>query len=234
MANRRKFLGANWKMNSPPAGSFDSGSPYHASGDTEIVVFPTFLDLAECLKATLVTGGQCGRPQEAGAFTGDVSMKHLKTLGVTHVLCGHSERRAHHGETDEYVGEQVSAALAAGLIPILCIGETADQREMDQIEEILAQQMRAVLESPKMIIAYEPVWAIGTGVTPTSAEAEKTHAFIRRSLKNKDIRIIYGGSVSADNAAGFFAETDIDGGLIGGASLKPKEFASIVAAARGI
>ncbi len=226
------FLGANWKMNPPPKDWDAETSPYKKEKNVTVVVFPTHLDLVECVGKKIAVGAQCGRAESNGAFTGDVSMEQLKTIGCTHVLCGHSERRQHHGETSEQVCLQVSSAANAGLIPILCIGETADQREMDETEEVLTEQLLPLKTAEGMLIAYEPMWAIGTGKTPTPAEAEKTHAFIRSILRDKKIPILYGGSLTAANAEEFFAQKNIDGGLIGGSSLKPNEFKGIVEAAK--
>ncbi len=159
-------------------------------------------------------------------------MTMLKEFGCSYVLCGHSERRQHHEESDESVLKQVVAAADAGLIPVLCIGETADQREMNETNEVLARQLKGLRESPEMLIAYEPVWAIGSGKTPSPEEANAAHTFIRSLLKNKMIRILYGGSVTAKNAAGFFAQPEIDGALVGGASLKLDEFRGIVESAK--
>ncbi len=226
------FLGANWKMNPPPKDWDDASSPYHSTSTVEIVVFPTHLDLSACMRTSVKIGAQCGRTETSGAFTGDVSMQQLKSIGCTHVLCGHSERRQHHGETSEQACAQVSAAAEAGLIPVLCIGETADQREMDETEDVLTEQLLPLKTVKDMLIAYEPIWAIGTGKTPTSAEAEKTHAFIRSILKDQTIPILYGGSLTTANAAEFFAEKNVNGGLVGGSSLKPNDFKGIVEAAQ--
>jgi len=161
----------------------------------------------------------------------------LKTLGCTHVLCGHSERRRYHGETDDMIAAQVSAALALGIIPVLCIGENADEQKLKTTEHVLKHQLSSVIGSQSsqltaqsFLIAYEPVWAIGTGTTPTPKDVQTVHAFIRSLLPNPKTRIIYGGSVTGQNAAEFFRQPDIDGVLVGGASLKPQEFAAIVAA----
>ena len=185
-----------------------------------------------CTQKKLSVGAQYGRPETAGAFTGDIAMQEIRAVGCTHVLCGHSERRQHHEESDEMISKQVISALQCGLTPLLCIGENADQREMGETKEVLAQQLLAVSNVEGMIVAYEPVWAIGTGKTPTAPEANETHAFIRSLLKDKNTRILYGGSMNSANAAEFLAQPEIDGGLIGGASLKPEEFRKIVDVAR--
>lgn len=235
---KRFFIGANWKMNAAPAGAFDAGSPYQKNKACDVVVFPAASDLKECVKAGLITGGQAARAEEKGAFTGDISMAMLKAAGATHVLCGHSERRKHHGETDLMIAAQVQAALAAGLTAVLCIGETAEEQAAGETNDVLRNQLSIItvqasnLKPQNFVVAYEPVWAIGTGKTPTPADAENIHAFIRSLLPDQSIRIIYGGSVTGDNAKSFFDQKNIDGALVGGASLKKEEFAKIVGAAR--
>lgn len=196
------------------------------------MVFPAALHIQQCLSAGLQAGGQYGCATDSGARTGDVSMAMLAAAGCKYVLCGHSERREQHHESNAAVAQQVAAALRCGITPVLCVGETADQREMGQTEEVVAAQLQAVELDQRIIVAYEPVWAIGTGNTATPAQAQAMHAFIRTLLpKPKDMRILYGGSLNAKNATELLKQPDIDGGLIGGASLKPAEFESIVAAA---
>lgn len=234
--SKQYFIGANWKMNPPPKGSLGEGSPYFSTGEPQIVVFPTFIDLRNCIHSgQLIVGAQCGRAESNGAFTGDIGISLLKEFGCSYVLCGHSERRQHHGETDDMVAAQVSAALECDLIPVLCIGETAEQHERKETEETLKRQLSGIaamkgLTSENLMVAYEPVWAIGTGKTPSPTEANAVHAFIK-SLLPKGVRVIYGGSVNGKNAASFFSQPNIDGALVGGASLKPEEFAAIVKAA---
>ncbi len=232
MPKKKLFIGANWKMNQAPLLWDASDSPYRSNGNPDVVVFPSSLDLHSCIQEKFAVGGQYGRPEAAGAFTGDIAMKELRKVGCTHVLCGHSERRRHHEESDAFVAKQVESALQCGLTPVLCIGENADQREMDETKEVLAEQLLRCVAMKDMIVAYEPVWAIGTGRTPTQKEVDETHKFIRSLLKDKSTRIIYGGSVTGENAAGFFAEEEIDGALVGGASLKLEEFRKIVTAAK--
>lgn len=226
-------------MHEPPAGWSDGDSPYRRTDAAEVMVFPSVIDIAACVDAGLTTGAQCGHPQTEGAFTGDICMKMLAGHGCRYVLCGHSERRQHHHESDEFIAEQVAAAINVGMIPILCIGETADERELGQAEEVVKRQLHAVLHHSEFfmlnsafVIAYEPVWAIGSGKNATAAEAQEMHAFIRSLLPadiRGDLRIIYGGSVKDDNAAELIAQPDIDGFLVGGASLVPEEFRAIVA-----
>ncbi len=223
----RKFLvAANWKMNPAPTGFDAVDSPYRGESAVDVVVFPSFIDLQRCVGAKLITGGQCGRPEQSGAFTGDVSITQLKAMGCRYVLCGHSERRQHHGETDEFVREQAIAALEAGLHPIICVGETEEERKKGKQNDVVKRQMN---DLPAGIsIAYEPVWAIGTGKTATPKDAQVMHAFIRSLLSEKETRILYGGSMNGKNCEELLGCPDIDGGLVGGASLKPEEFKRIV------
>ncbi|MBI3336272.1 triose-phosphate isomerase [Candidatus Peregrinibacteria bacterium] len=234
--SRRLLIAANWKMNPPPQGALQSGSPYFSSGDPEVVVFPTFIDLQNCIRSgQLIVGAQCGRPEQNGAFTGDVSIKLLKEFGCSYVLCGHSERRENHGETDEYVAEQVAAALEVGLHPIVCIGETWDDRKKKKEKSKVKYQLSVLPLESDVTIAYEPVWAISGGdpdkPAATAEDAQQMHSFIR-SLLPKDrqgpTRILYGGSMKPENARELLSQEDIDGGLIGGASLDPKKFGEIV------
>lgn len=231
------FIGANWKMHSPPTGALEKDSPYCSRGGVQVVVFPSFVDLENCIRTgELVVGAQCGRAEPDGAFTGDVSMNMLSAVGCTHVLCGHSERRLHHGEKNADIAAQVQSAMDSGLLPVVCIGETEAERLAGQTEAALRANIEIVLQGIKpdaeIIVAYEPVWAIGTGKTPTPEEVQTTHAFIRPLLPNPKTRIIYGGSVTGQNAAEFFRQPDIDGVLVGGASLRTEEFAAIVAATK--
>ncbi|HVW66606.1 MAG TPA: triose-phosphate isomerase [Candidatus Peribacteraceae bacterium] len=228
--NRTPLIAANWKMNAPPQGWDSDESPYRKQDGVEIVVFPTFLDIRTCVEKFLVVGAQCGRPEPTGTYTGDISMELLAQHGCTYVLCGHSERRSHHQESDAFVALQVKAAMDAGLQPILCIGESADERELKQQFDVVKRQLEAMSILPS-IIAYEPVWAIGTGSCPAESDVQEMHANIRSLLpedKKEGTRILYGGSVKPDNAAGFLKEPDVDGLLVGGASLDPKEFRQIV------
>lgn len=224
---RKHLIAANWKMNSPPQGWDAENSPYKPREDVDVVIFPTFIDMRTCLEKFLVVGGQYGRNEPQGAFTGDVSMKILAEHGCTYVLCGHSERRKYHGETDEIVAAQVAAATEAGLHPIVCVGESLEEREAGREQEVVERQVRAAGKTS--IIAYEPVWAIGTGKTATSAQAQDMHAFIRGLVPDSEkTRILYGGSANDQNAAELLAQPDIDGLLVGGASLKPEVFAKLV------
>lgn len=230
MHTRTPIVAANWKMNPPPAGWNAPDSPFHALTGCDVIVFPSALDIAACVKALSNVGAQGGRPEASGAFTGDLSMTMIAAVGCTHVLCGHSERRMHHAENDEFIGAQMKAAIEAGLTPIVCVGETADERETGEHESTVRRQIESLGDAPS-IIAYEPVWAIGTGKTATPADAQAMHAFIRSLLptdREESVRILYGGSVKPDNAQELIAQPDIDGFLVGGASLKMDSFAAIV------
>lgn len=237
MKQRPLLIAANWKMNPPPEAAFEAGSPYRAVAGVDVIVFPTFVDLRECIAAGIVTGAQYGHPDATGAYTGDISMSMLKALGCSHVLCGHSERRQHHGESDEDVARQTKSALALGMHPIVCIGETAKERDAGAAEKIVGRQLSALPLDAKITLAYEPVWAIGTGNTATPALAQEMHAFLRSLLPSKcreTMRILYGGSMKPENAEELLGQPDIDGGLIGGASLNPKGFGAIIQTAASL
>lgn len=243
---RTPIVAANWKMNPPPQGWNDNGSPYRPHSGIDVVVFPSLLDLAACIEAGLATGAQTARPEENGAYTGDVSMTMVAGIGCNYVLCGHSERRINHGETDEDTAAQAQAAITAGLTPIICVGETAQEREAGQEQDVIRRQLDLILplcsrpaaRSPQPVIAYEPIWAIGTNNTATPENAQEMHAFIRslleaQSPKPEAVRILYGGSVKPENAPSLIEQTDIDGFLVGAASLDPAAFGTIVSAATG-
>lgn len=222
-----------------------------ASNNVEVAVCPTSLHLAEVgrqLKtnaglARIALGAQNVSDAESGAFTGEVAAAMLAEVGVEMVLVGHSERRELFGESDEFVAAKAAAVLAAGMTPIVCIGETLAQRQADETELVVLRQLNAVAQKigvaglARSIVAYEPVWAIGTGETATPQQAQDVHAALRGRLGQLDeslaetTAILYGGSVKAENAAELFAQPDIDGGLIGGASLKAEEFNAICASA---
>ena len=200
--------------------------------------------VAEKLAGSAVAwGGQNLSVHKSGAYTGEISGPMLKDYGSTYVIVGHSERRTYYGETDALVAEKYGAAQAAGLIPILCVGETLQEREANQTEAVVARQMDAVLAKhgiasfKNAVIAYEPVWAIGTGKTATPQQAQDVHRFIRERIAAKDkvvadgVRILYGGSMKGSNAKELQSQPDIDGGLIGGASLQAEEFLMICRAA---
>jgi triosephosphate isomerase len=211
--------------------------------DLEVVVCPPFTALPAALEAArgsrIRVGAQDCHWEKEGAFTGEVSAPMLADLGVSHVIVGHSERRQYFGETDATVDRKIDAVLAHGLTCIGCLGETLQQREAGETLAVLERQLRRGfarhLGSPRLVIAYEPVWAIGTGKTATPAQAQEAHAFLRQLIEQMagaevatGIRILYGGSVKPDNIGSLMAQPDVDGGLVGGASLDPASFASIV------
>ncbi len=246
---RRKIVAGNWKMNKTPAEATVLVAALREALDglssVDVAICPPFTALpaaAEALRGSAIgLGAQNVHWEAAGAFTGEIAAPMLVELGVRYAIVGHSERRQFFGETDATVNRRARAALGAGLIPIVCVGETIQEREADQTRAVLERQVRAGLEGlsgddwDRLVIAYEPVWAIGTGRTASDAQAQDAHAFIRgllRSLAGPDaagrIRIQYGGSMKPGNAAGLLAQPDIDGGLIGGASLAADDFAAIV------
>jgi triosephosphate isomerase len=248
---RRKFVAGNWKLNGSlaSAGALSSELVRQLAGfsQADVVVCPAAPHLAAVsalLKGSVIgLGAQNASEHAAGAYTGESSVAMLAELGCGHALVGHSERRALYGETNVQVAAKFVAVAAGGLVPVLCVGETLAEREAGTTEAVIAGQLEAVLKSASIaqltssIIAYEPVWAIGTGKTATPEQAQQVHAFIREHLSRHDagigsgVRIVYGGSVNAANAAGLFACSDIDGGLVGGASLKADDFIAICNAA---
>jgi triosephosphate isomerase len=246
---RKKVMAANWKMYKTPEQAqefFRNFLPLVGSHDRdEIVVCPPFLDLPAALEAArgshVAIGAQNVHWKEEGAFTGETSAAQLLALGVTHVIIGHSERRQYFGETDDTVNLRLKTALEAGLTPICCVGEVLEERESGLTDDVLRRQcVRAfhaisAKKAAKMIVAYEPVWAIGTGKTATPEIAAEAHAVIRREATEifgeefaGKLRILYGGSVKPENAATLMSQEEIDGALVGGASLDPKSFAAIV------
>ena len=244
---RQPLVAANWKMHgSQQQCKTLVAAIQHslqAQKKVEVVLCPPFTLVpltAELLsKGEMRCGGQDLSMHEEGAYTGDISGAMLRDYGCRYVIVGHSERRRDHGENDAVVAMKFAAAHKAGLTPILCIGETLTDREAGQTEKVVARQLDAVLQKnsidlvAKSVIAYEPVWAIGTGRTATPAQAQEVHAFIRATLERLEVtaaqrcRIVYGGSVKANNAADLFKQRDIDGGLVGGASLDAAEFTAI-------
>ena len=246
---RKKLMAANWKMYKNPTQTRDFFRDFlpliaHHTRD-EIVVCPPYIDLHAAVEATkgsnVVIGGQDVYWKEEGAFTGEISPSMLLAAGCTHVIIGHSERRQYFGETDDTVNLKLKAALEAGLTPIVCVGEVLEEREAGLTEDVLRRQcLRAfhALSGKKagpLVIAYEPVWAIGTGKTATPQLAAEAHLLIRVEAakafgqeKADELRILYGGSVKPENAKTLMAEEEIDGALVGGASLDPKSFAAIV------
>lgn len=248
---RRAILAGNWKMYmlSGPAKELasDLAAKVGKVADRDIVLIPPFTALATVREAiagtTIALGAQNGYPKNEGAFTGEVSMAMLADAGCRYVVIGHSERRQFFGETNAGCKEKIVAAFAAGLTPIYCIGELLAEREAGHTFAVVKQQLEEGLAgldtalAPKLVLAYEPVWAIGTGKTATPEQAQAVHAFIRGRIATLDkgvaegLTIQYGGSVKAANAAELMIQPDIDGGLIGGASLIADEFAAICKAA---
>jgi triosephosphate isomerase len=251
--NRTPFVGGNWKMNgtrtelSQLITEIQAGAQHFSA--TQIAVFPSFVYLSEIASALhhsqIKLGAQNQCEYEQGAYTGEVSPIMLKEMGCSYVLLGHSERRHIYHETDQQIAEKFALATKHGLSPVLCVGETLAERETGKTQEVILMQLNVVLNQVgveafhQAIVAYEPVWAIGTGKTATPAQAQEIHAFLREHFAKESakiaagLRIIYGGSVKAGNAAEIFAQPDIDGGLIGGASLQAKEFMAICQAANG-
>jgi triosephosphate isomerase (TIM) len=248
---RLKLVAGNWKMYANRAQaqallqSISSGLP----AKIEVAVFPPFPYLAELVRdyasRGIHFGGQDCSEWTQGAYTGEVAAPMLKDIGCRYVLIGHSERRQYHAESNARVAAKFVQAQAAGLIPVLCIGETLAEREGGVTNQVVSAQLDTVLDSvgiaafANAVVAYEPVWAIGTGRTATAAQAQEVHTFIRGKLTNEDatignsLRIVYGGSVKPGNAAEIFSQADVDGGLIGGASLVAADFLAICAAALG-
>jgi triosephosphate isomerase (TIM) len=248
MPERTPYVAANWKMHKTVAEAADFVKallPRLTGTRSDVVICPSFTALSEVVESSrgsaIRVAAQNMHEQEAGAFTGEVSAPMLMELGVDAVVLGHSERREHFGETDEALARKVPAALAAGLEPILCVGESEAARDAGQTEGVLERQLDVDLAAldpqhlARVVIAYEPIWAIGTGRTATPEQAQTAISFIRDTLEMRGtaarVRILYGGSVKPDNAAELMAQEDIDGALVGGASLDPAEFAAIVRAA---
>ena len=237
---RRKLVAGNWKMNgllADRAFLTELSAALSQTPDADILLCPPatlILAMAQTKPEWLMLGGQDCAMTQSGAHTGDVSARMLADLGCSHVIVGHSERRADHGEDNAIVRAKAKAALEAGLTPILCVGETLEQRESGDAEAVVITQMRASLPecaADQIVIAYEPVWAIGTGRTASPEDAQAMHAALRAAWPGSDgdaLRILYGGSMNPANADALLSQSDIDGGLIGGASLKPEQFASII------
>ena len=249
---RRKFIAGNWKLNKTVAEGVilarelkEKLAQVHG---VDVAVCPPFTTLAavarELAGSNLAVGAQNVHWEASGAFTGETSAAMLKEIPVTYVLIGHSERRQYFGETDETVNKRLKTALNAGLLPIVCVGETLTEREGNRMQEVVSRQVKGAFsgitteEMTRTVIAYEPVWAIGTGRNATPEQAQEVHAFIRglvTALYGAEIaagvRIQYGGSVKADNARQILQQPDVDGALVGGASLKAGDFAAIIAGA---
>ena len=247
---RRQVIAANWKMHKTTAEAAAFCKDFKAHdlpGGPEVVICPPYTALRTVVESVSGTevrvAAQNMHEQDSGAFTGEISAPMLLELGVSGVILGHSERREHFGETDAALAKKVPAALAAGLLPILCVGETEDEREAGDTQRKLRHQVQtdlAGVEAARLadvVIAYEPIWAIGTGKTATTEQAQDAIAFVRALVRDRDkdiserVRILYGGSVKASNAAELLSMPDVDGALVGGASLDPVEFGAIVGAA---
>jgi triosephosphate isomerase len=248
---RRKLIAGNWKMNGSIAANaalltqIQSG---FTGPECDVAVCVPFPYLAQCQSlisnTALCLGAQDVSIYECGAYTGEVCAAMLLEFGCRYVIVGHSERRAYFGESDQLIAKKVAVALENGLVPIVCVGETREQHEAGQSAQVVLAQIDAVMsvlaadDLAKIVIAYEPVWAIGTGLTATPEIAQQVHAVLRNRLREKNaaaaeqVKILYGGSMKPDNAPALLAMPDIDGGLIGGASLKAQDFLAIVHAAR--
>jgi triosephosphate isomerase len=251
---RKPFVAGNWKMNTDSHSSVDlakrvaSGSSEVASHSVSVAVCPPFVYLQSVAKAlsasSVAVGAQDVYFEPKGAFTGEISASMLKDIGCTYTLCGHSERRHVIGETDEFVNKKVAAAIGGGLLPILCVGELLAEREASQTEEVVSRQLKIGLgglsaeKVSAVTVAYEPVWAIGTGRTATPQQAQEVHSLVRKLIAElydsqlaEEIRILYGGSVKPNNSADLMSRPDIDGLLVGGASLSADDFVAIIRSA---
>lgn len=252
---RKKIVAGNWKMNKDLTESMSLVSEVRSMvrdevrHDAEIIVIPPFTSLGSANKliegSEIILGAQNCSTEDSGAYTGEVSVKMLNSVGVKYVLVGHSERRIYFGEANEMLAKKVTIALNNGLTPIYCCGETIEDREDKTFFQVVEKQITEGLfglhedQLQKVVIAYEPVWAIGTGETASNEQAQEMHSYIRKLIEarfgdkvSQAIRILYGGSVNPKNAEELFACEDIDGGLIGGASLKSRDFVEVVKAAK--
>lgn len=246
------LIAGNWKMNTDLGGATrlaeELVDALEDTGRVRVAVCPPYISLNAVSHVIAGTGIALGAQnlhfEDDGAFTGEVSARMLLSVGCRYVIIGHSERRQYFGETDRTVNKRVNKAMEAGLIPIMCVGETLEERDADKVEEVVGRQVERGLDgvdladADRLVIAYEPVWAIGTGRTATPQQAQDVHAFIRNRLEHvysgsiaSEINILYGGSMKPSNAAELLSQKDVDGGLIGGASLKAADFAAIIEAA---
>ncbi len=251
---RKQIVAGNWKMNC----SLEEGQKLasevmqlmldEVQNETEVILIPPFIHLSSIndqipFKDKLLIGAQNCHQNESGAYTGEVSASMIKSCGGSHVIIGHSERREYFGESDALLAEKINSVLKNDLTPIFCCGERLESREINTQESVVGEQVRNALfhlseeQIAKVVIAYEPVWAIGTGKTASAEQAQEMHAFIRKTIAEKysnetadTISILYGGSVKPENAKEIFSQSDVDGGLIGGASLKSRDFIDIVQA----
>ncbi|KAF1022058.1 MAG: Triosephosphate isomerase [Paracidovorax wautersii] len=249
----KPLIAGNWKMNGSLAANealwLELAAGLAAAGgtgaaDATLCVPAVYLDQMQALLASsgVALGAQDVSAQASGAYTGEVSAAMLQDFGVRYAIVGHSERRQYHGETSEVVAAKAQAALGVGITPIVCVGETLAQREADQTQAVVGAQIAAVVERlgadlARIVVAYEPVWAIGTGRTASPEQAQAVHAALRAQLTAalpaaQNVPLLYGGSMNAGNAASLLAQPDVDGGLIGGASLKAADFLKIIACAQ--
>lgn len=246
--SRRPLIAGNWKMHKTIAESVDLVKKLKEAlpslSDREALVCPPFTaiaSVAQILKgSSIFVGGQNMNDNVQGAFTGEVSPAMLKDAGATHVILGHSERRAYYGETDAFINKKTKLAMEQGLTPVVCVGETLQEREAGKTFSVVETQLAGSLagfaaQAEKIVIAYEPVWAIGTGKTASPEQAQEVHSFIRKWMVKQwgeaaaaKVRVLYGGSVKPDNIDTLMAQPDIDGGLVGGASLKAEDFIRLV------
>ncbi|GLR26822.1 triose-phosphate isomerase [Limnobacter litoralis] len=255
MIARKKLVAGNWKMNGSLVANetLIKGFLPEVTDAVDVVVFVPAPYLAQvqglCQGSAVKWGAQDVSSMPNGAYTGEVSLPMLEEFGVTHVLVGHSERRTYHFESSDAVADKALAAIEASIVPIVCVGETLQEREAGRVVEVINAQLDPVFDRCgryaqngkwPVIVAYEPVWAIGTGVTASPEQAQEVHAAIRQRVQEKlglevaqSTRVLYGGSVKPSNAAEIFAKNDIDGGLIGGAALSSSDFSGIIRAARG-
>ena len=249
---KRFLIVGNWKMNGQSAvnadllGALLRPSPDRDRVDMAVCVPSPYLAQAQqiCQGSDLALGAQDVSAHDPGAYTGEVSAAMLQDFKARYVLVGHSERRQYHGETSSVVAAKAQRALAKGITPIVCVGETLQEREAGHTEDVVKSQLAAVIQQvghcvSELVVAYEPVWAIGTGRTASPEQAQAVHALLRAQLNAatanaQSIHLLYGGSMNASNAASLLAQSDIDGGLVGGASLKPDDFLAIVAAAQAL
>ncbi|MEX0674276.1 MAG: triose-phosphate isomerase [Gaiellaceae bacterium] len=218
------LIAGNWKMFKGPAETRAFAAAFSAREGVEAVVCPPFVSLAAAVESGLTVFSQNVHWEDEGAYTGEVSAPMLRELGVAGALVGHSERRQYFGETDDSVARRAAHALAAGLRVIACVGELEEERELGRTEDVLSRQISVLPEHPALVVAYEPVWAIGTGKTATPEQAQEAHAFVKSLL---DVPVLYGGSVKPENAEELLSQPDVDGALVGGASLDPDSFGSI-------
>jgi triosephosphate isomerase len=218
------LIAGNWKMFKTPSETAEFCRAFSAPAGVEVIVCPPYTSLREAVESGLTVYAQNVHWEDEGAYTGEISAQMLRDLGVAGSIVGHSERRQHFGETDETAWSRAEHALAAGLAVIYCVGEQDSEREAGHTEEVLRRQLSVLRPHEGLVIAYEPVWAIGTGKTATPEQAQEAHAFIKRLV---DVPVLYGGSVKPENAGVLLGQPDVDGALVGGASLELESFTAI-------